>query len=406
MVNKFFYNRGGAETYVFNLSNLLEKEGHRVIPFSMNDTQNKQTPYSKYFVNNIDFVDSLGKFGLATGAKVAYKSVYSLEAKRKIEQLIGDTKPDIAHLHNIHYHLTPSIIRVLKKNNIPIVWTLHDYTLICPNTHFLSNGKVCEKCKRRRYFYAPLTRCKKGSFGASLLACIDSYTHSLMTTYSFVDKFISPSKFLRDKMIEYGIDGKRIEHIPNFINADGEKKYDEKFFDNKSFLYFGRLSGEKGVETLIKAVSELKGAHLLIAGKGPAEKDLRHLSHNSNGSKINFLGHLQTDEVKTFIKKSSFVVLPSKSYENFPYTTLEAFALGKPVIGARIGGIPEQIDDGVDGLLFEPGNKDDLKNKINHLFGNPSLTKTMGKKAREKVFTKYSPQNHYRKIIDIYRKAC
>lgn len=403
MVNKFYYNRGGAETYAFNLSELLKTKGHEVIPFSMSDEQNFSTPHSKYFVKNIDFVDSLGKFGLTTGVRVAYRSIYSLEAKQKIERLINDTKPDIAHLHNIHYHLTPSIIRILKKCNIPIVWTLHDYTLICPNSSFLSKNKVCEKCRRRKYFIAPLTRCKKGSFTASLLACIDSYTHSLMKTYSFVDKFISPSRFLKDKMIEYGVHSKRIAHIPNFIIPDNKT---EQVHSNGNYVvYFGRLSAEKGVDTLIKAVCELKGVHLTIAGSGPAEEELRRLSLSPNGSSIDFLGHLQKDEIRALLNKALFVVLPSRCYENFPFTVLEAFASSKPVIGARIGGIAEQIDEGVDGFLFEPGNKEDLKDKIKQLLSSPELIKRMGEKAREKALKSYSSENHYLKIMEIYRQV-
>ncbi|KKM40533.1 hypothetical protein LCGC14_1563750 [marine sediment metagenome] len=407
MANKFHYNRGGAETYVFNLSDLLEKEGHEVIPFSMDDNQNMSSPYSEYFVKNIDYVDSLDKFSITTGARVALRSVYSREAKRNIERLIKDTKPDIAHLNNIHYHLTPSIIRALKKHNVPIIWTLHDYTLICPNTHFLNNGEVCERCKRYKYFNAPLTKCKKGSFSASFLACVDSYIHRLMSTYAFVDKFISPSKFLKDKMVEYGVDEKRITHIPNFINTEKIKeiKKEGTVEDNHSFVFFGRLSAEKGVDTLVQAVSKLKGAQLLIAGEGPAEKDLQNLSHSLNGSRIDFLGHLKTEEVSALLNKASFVVMPSRWYENFPYSILEAFSFGKPVIGARIGGIPEQIDDGVDGLLFEPGNKDDLRNKINRLIDNPSLVTEMGKKAKQKIFKKYDPKTHYDELIKIYRQV-
>jgi len=404
LVNKYYYNRGGSETYTFDLANLLESKSHRVIPFSMHHEENLPSEYSKYFMGNVDFANSLNSFNLASAFKVAQRSIYSFEAKQKIEQLIKETKPDLAHLQNINYQITPSILYALKKHNIPIVWTLHDYTLICPNTQFLNNGEVCERCKRRKYYRAVQTRCKKNSLTASLMTCIESYIYKILGTYRFVDKFITPSKFLRDKLIEYGFDANRIVHIPNFLNLqdiDLERTAGSVEQSDK-FAYIGRLSSEKGVDTLIRAVSRVKGAKLVIAGDGPMRRELEELGNSVGAGRIEFLGYLQKNEVNSLLERVMFVVVPSKCFENFPYSVLEAFAWGKPVVGSRIGGIPEQIEDGVNGFLFNHNDEIELSEKIQHLLTNRSLIPDMGKRARKKVEEEYSPEMYYKKLIEVY----
>ena len=232
MVSQFHYNQGGVETYFFQLMQLLKSKGHEVIPLSMNHEKNLPSPYSKYFVSKIDYVDSLNHLGLATGVKAAARSIYSLEARKKINLLIKDMKPDLAHFQAIHNHLTPSIIYVLKKYNIPIVWTLHDYKfLLCPNNNFFNDraAEACQKCKKFKYYRAVLTRCKKNSIMASFLAALEAYIHRTLRIHRLVDKFISPSKFLIAQLLEYGLGEKRVSYLPNFIPENGSSFSSKEF---------------------------------------------------------------------------------------------------------------------------------------------------------------------------------
>lgn len=402
MANTFHYARGGDCVYTLGLQELLEAHGHEVIPFAMHHPKNLHSSYSKYFVSYIDYVESLNNFGLITGLKVASRSVYSREAKKKMKELLDDLKPDIAHLQNIHNHLTPSILYPLKENNIPVVWTLHDYKLICPNTSFLRDGEICERCRKTRYYYAPITKCKKGSFAASLMACTESYVHRLLRIQKLVDVFVAPSNFLRNKLIEYGIDEDRIVSLPNFIDVGGDIG---PAGVGDYILYGGRLSPEKGVDVLIEAARGIQGAHFIIAGDGPQREELEGQAATVESSRIDFVGHQPQEKMRELLRAARFVVLPSKWYENCPYAILEAFSFGKPVTGARIGGIPELINDGTNGFLFEPGNVPDLIEKIQCLLKDDCLVDGMGNKAREKVRTEYSPDAYYKNLMSVYKSA-
>lgn len=399
IANTYHYLRGGDCTYTFGLTELLQSKGHTVAPFAMHHPNNFDSPYSDYFVSYLDYVESLKSPSLAASAKVAYRSIYSKEARMKIEALIDDFKPDIAHFQNIHHHLTPSIMYPLKKRNIPIVWTLHDYKHACPNSTFLCNEEVCEKCKKSKYYSAALTRCKKNSFAASLMACVEAYSHRLMRVRDMVDMFLAPSDFLRMKLIEYGVDAKRITHIPNFIPTPDSQRLN---VGGDYFVYAGRLSSEKGVDVLLRAMAEIKGARLAIAGDGPMRGELQELAKDCRDSQIEFLGFIPSSAIETVIGNAMFVVVPSKWYENCPYSILESFALGKPVVGARIGGIPEMVKDGVNGFLFEPGNEDDLRDKIEKLSNDASLREDMSLKAYETAQTVYNPETHYEGLMSIY----
>lgn len=387
---------------MFALTKLLESKGHRVVPFAMDHPKNFHSSYSKYFVSYIDYVESLRDFGLTTGLKAASRAVYSREAKKKMEGLISDFEPDIAHLQNIHNHLTPSILYSLKENNIPVVWTLHDYKLICPNTSFLRDGKICERCKKTRYYNAPIAKCKKGSFTASLLASAESYVHRMLRIQDLVDVFVAPSNFLMKKLIEYGFDEDRIISMPNFINLDGDNGPVDV---GDYIIYSGRLSPEKGVDVLVEAARGIRGAHFIIAGEGPHREALERQAASVTSSRVDFVGHQPQEKMRELIRAARFVVLPSKCYENCPYSILEAFSFGKPVIGARIGGVPELINDGTNGLLFEPDNVPDLIEKIQCLLKDDSLVGGMGNKAKEKTKREYSPGAYYKNLMSVYKSA-
>lgn len=400
MCNSFNYLRGGAERYFLDLSALLSSHGHKVIPFCMEDERNWPSEYSRYFVSNIDFPSQLQKNGLGAKLKVMERVLYSREAKKKIEQLIRDTKPDIAHVHGIAHETSPSILPVIKKARIPLVQTLHDYKLLCPNTNFVSQGEVCERCKGHRYFNVVWRRCKRDSLSASLLAGMEMYFHKLLQIYERnVDLFISPSLFLQKNLAEYGIKNTVI-HLPNFIDiVNFQPCYESEDY----FIYYGRLVSIKGISTLFEAMKHVTASHLYVAGRGEFEEPLREHARENRISNITFLGHLATQDLIPLIQHAAFTVVPSECYENCPMTILESFACGTPVIGANIGGIPELIKNDRNGLLFESGNAQQLAEKIQFLLDNPQQIIAMGRNGRQQVETVNNPQYHYQQTIEIYQ---
>jgi glycosyltransferase involved in cell wall biosynthesis len=401
LVSNFYYNRGGDCTYMFSLKKLLESKGHKVIVFSMNHPQNFDSEYSKYFVSYINYDEEVKNINISTGFEVLSRAVYSLEAKKKIEHLVEDEMPDIVHLQNIHHHITPSILYSFKKHNIPIVWTLHDFVLICPNTSFLSHGMICERCRKRKYYWPPIVRCKKNSFAASTMAAIETSLHRIMKVNDLVDKFIAPSEFLRDKLIDYGFKKDKIICINNFNNIGLSNKENTP---DDFYLYVGRISYEKGIKTLIDAAISADTGRLKIVGEGPLKEDMASYvkSRNANG-RIEFLGHKSHAEVMELLKKCRFLVLPSECYENFPYSALEACSSGKPIIASRIGGIPEIVKNWDTGLLFEPGNSEYLSLKIRYFMKHPEKAEEMGRNARLFVKKKLNPERYYSKLMDMYK---
>jgi|Deesub1362A_J573_1020465.scaffolds.fasta_scaffold00252_36 glycosyltransferase involved in cell wall biosynthesis len=387
---------------MFALKRLLEQKGHEVIVFSMHHPKNFASEYSRYFVSYIDYEEEMRNISLVSGLKVLSRTVYSREAERKIRDLIRDVRPDIAHINNIHHHITPSIFYPLKKCKIPIVWTLHDYTLICPNTSFLANGRICERCKKRKYFWPPLVRCKKNSFLASLMAGVETTIHRLTRVNELVDVFIAPSRFLKEKLIEYGFEEKRIVCLYHFIDAPSLVN---GFQSDNYFLYIGRISQEKGVRTLIDTVMSLNTEiKLKIIGEGPMREEMIERVRSRKIDRIEFLGHLSHDEVLNYIKGSRFVVVPSEWYENYPFAVIEAFACGKAVVGSNIGGLPELISDTERGLLFEMGDRDDLIATIEYLLRNPDIATEMGENARRFVYDVLNAERYYERLISLYNK--
>jgi glycosyltransferase involved in cell wall biosynthesis len=401
MCNSFHYLRGGAERCFINLMELLKTKGHKVIPFSMHSKLNRHSPYSKYFVSYINFPEKMRHSSLAIKWRVAKRVIYATESKQKIDQLIKDERPQIAHLHGIAHELSPSILDALKNAGIPIVQTLHDFKLRCPNTNFISNGTVCERCKGYRYYNVARYRCKRNSLSASILAAFEAYIHFLLNIYEKnVDVFISPSIFLKKKMLAHGVT-RPILQIPNFIHIENFNFVQKK---EPFCLFFGRLEKIKGVMTLIKAMRYVGGYELRIAGSGEAEGQMRKLIQRHKIPAIRFLGHLDTKRLAELIGRASFSVMPSECYENYPMSVIESFACGTPVIGANIGGIAEIVREHHNGLLFEPGDHVQLGQKINNLIQNKAITKMMGQRARHQVEIFNNQEHHYQRTIALYKR--
>ena len=402
-VNKFFYNRGGAETAYFAASDLLRSRGHEVVPFAMRDERNQQTPYARYFVSNVELREEGGPL---QSARVAGRLLYSREAEEKIDRLVRDTRPDIAHLHNIYHQLSPSILRALGRHGVPAVMTLHDYKLICPAYTLYTEGAVCERCRGGRFYQAVVHSCVKGSRAKSALCAAEAYAHRVSGLYDrFVKFFVAPSHFMARKVIEFGLDPRRVEHIPNFIDpgaygvAPGHGGY---------FVYAGRLEKVKGVLTLLRAVrgSPIAQAHgLWIAGDGEQRHELEAFSRANGLENVRFLGHLSQAELEPVLANALFAVVPSEWYENAPLSVLETAARGRAVIASDLGGLPEMVKHGETGLLFEPGDSHALGRAIEQMLSDPERTCEMGRHARAFIGEVFSPARHYEKLMAVYERA-
>ncbi|MFB3895737.1 MAG: glycosyltransferase [bacterium] len=397
--NKFFYPKGGAEISLFTTTALLEQQGHTISYFAMQHPQNLPSGYSTYFVSSVDYETG---HGLLQQLKTTGRLLYSFEAKQKILHLIKSEKPDIAHLNNIYHQISPSIIDTLKKERIPIVMTLRDYKLTCPVYTHLSQNRVCEECRQHRFYRVLVNRCTKSSIPKSMVNMLEMYLHhSLLQIYHKVDCFIAPSRFLMDKTIELGFKG-RIVYLPNFIDTSSYPPVYQA--TENSIVYFGRLSEEKGLITLLDAVKGLD-IQLKIIGDGPQKERLFSKVEQEKITHVSFLGHKNNEQLIPEIQRAIAVVIPSEWYENNPRAIIESFALGKPVIGSNIGGIPELVRDNETGFLFSPGNSCELKEKIMQLVQQPDRILRLGKNARAFVETNLNPVKHYETLMSIYQSV-
>ena len=399
MANKYFYRKGGAEISFFETANLLKSRGHKIIFFSMQNDKNLNSVYEKYFVTNTDYEHG----NLIKKINAIAKLLYSFEAKRKIESLIKDELPDIVHLNNIYHQISPSILHTIKKYHIPIVMSLRDYKLVCASYSMLANEKVCDACRNNRYYNCFLNKCVKQSRLKSFVNTLEMYLHhKILHMYDLVDIFISPSKFLKLKLEEMGFKGKII-YLPNFVKTEDYKP--QYTWQENAIVYFGRLSKEKGLFTLIDAIKDLNRIVLKVIGEGPLKESLELKVESLKLNNVKFLGYKTGHKLHDEIRKSMFVVCPSEWNENNPRSIIESFALGKPVIGSSIGGINELIRDNETGLLFEPGSPYDLRSKIEYLIYNPDKIIEMGRNARLFVEKELQAERHYRELMNIYNQA-
>src|SRR3989338_4835720 len=394
-IQKFFYQHGGGSTLFFKLSKLLAGHGHEVAFFSMHSPQNKKSYWSKFFVSNIDYQPK----NYGRNLRLFFRSLYSSEARNKIRLLLDEFKPDIAHLHDIYHHLSPSILLELSARKIPIVQSLSDYHLIAPNYNLFHDGRICEKTKAKKFYKAVFHRCVKQSIAASTAEISEKYFHQFTGwEKNLVDLFIVPSGFMRDKLIKYKLPGGKIFVLPHFVDY---RSYKSDIGGNY-LLFFGRLSEEKGIKLLINAVKNLPNIKLYITGRGPQEAELKDYLHRYKISNIRLTGYIEGTALKKLISGSRFTILPSVWFEVFGLSILESFASYKPVIGSRIGAIPEIIRNNYNGMLFKPNDQEDLQNKIVRLWNDRELYRRLSLSARRSCRDLYDPERYYRKLMAIY----
>ncbi|MDK2829031.1 MAG: hypothetical protein PWP67_1846 [Clostridium butyricum] len=390
MVNKFLYPNGGSEAYMFKLGEYLQARGHKVQYFGM-DNENRcvENELNKY-VSSMNLRDDKKL------KQITYplKTIYSFEAKKKIGCIIDKFKPDIVHMNNINYQLTPSIIYEIKKRNIPIVQTVHDVQIVCPNhrLYIEKSRKICEKCLDGKYINCVKEKCVHGSIAKSIIAAIEAYYYHIRNTYNLVDCYICPSRFIQEKIQQGGIEKKRTNVMYNFVD-----KIDKKttIRSNKRYvLYFGRLSIEKGIDTLIKVCKELKDIKFIIAGTGPLEESVKNIAN------VEFVGFLKGESLRELISNASLSLYPSEWYENCPLSVIESQALGTPVLASDLGGTKELIRENKTGKIFRAGDIDHFRNTLKELWNNQKLLDEMSKECFK--LKKYTIDSYYNDLIRVY----
>lgn len=399
LANKFFYEKGGAEKSLFETARLLQEKGHQTRFFAMQHFRNRPSADAQHFVSEVDYDDPSLTMKLKSGARM----LYSLEAARKLAGLLDEHRIDLAHLNNIYHQISPSILRTLQQRGIPMVMSLRDYKVVCGSYQMLAQDKPCEACSGGHYLQATLKRCVKDSLAASLLTTVEMFLHHrVLDLYGLVDVFIAPSAFLKDKVRQMGFPG-QVVHLPNFVSgiAGVVPRYGSA---QPRLVYFGRLGREKGLATLIRAVKGLP-VSLEVIGEGPMREPLELLAQREGVANVEFAGYMSGVRLDRHVAAATAVVVPSEWYENNPRSVIEAFALGKPVIGARIGGIPELVRHQDTGLTFASGDVQDLRVQIDHLLTHPAQAMEMGRRGRQLVETELSPERHYAGLMQVYEQA-
>ena len=386
LANKFYYRRGGDCIYMLNLEKLLKAHGHEVAVFAMDYPENLDTPWKKYFPKNMSKLMAFTRpFG-------------SHEVKSTFKKLLDDFKPDVVHLNNVHTQLSPVMAELAHQRGIKVVWTLHDYKLLCPRYDCLKNGNtICETCFNGDKKACLDNKCMKGSKLASFIGFKEAIVWNRERLETSTDVFICPSQFMADKMVQGGFLKSKMQTLCNFIDVEKCKFSSTNGTDDVELLpkkeeyycFIGRLSHEKGAKTLIEAANQLP-YKLVIIGGGPLMDELKSVAHTN----IEFVGFKQWDDIKQLVGKARFSVIPSEWYENNPLSVIEAQCLGTPVLGANIGGIPELTD-----YTFSSGNIADLKTKIEKMWNSEFDYQQIASDAQHR----YDAETYYDKLINIYK---
>lgn len=401
-INNYHFLKGGSERVYLETSKLLEERGHKVIHFSVNDGEALESPSKEYFIEPVDY------FGNSYIKKIksVCRFIFSKEAREKLEDLIRNEKPDVAHLHIFYGRLTSSILLVLKKFNIPVVMTVHGYRMLCPAYLFLDNkGKICEKCADGGYYHCILNRCNRGSLAYSSVAAFECYIRDMFFGYEkHMVKFIFVSRFIMDRHLHYKLSMRnKAVQIYNFINLE---KFAPNYFTGDYYLYIGRLSREKGVMTLLEAWKQFPDAKLRIAGDGNLKKEILGYIKRHNIDNVELVGYMAGQKLLEIVRNSKYVIAPSEWYETFGLSIAESFACGKPVIASRIGAIPELVKDKINGFLFESKSVDSLVAAVKSA---ESISEAgymeLSHEARRYAETYFNKEIYYSKLVDIYKEV-
>lgn len=379
--NKFYYHRGGDCICMLNLEQMLKEHGHEVAVFAMDYPENLETPWKKYFPKNMSKLEAFTRpFGDA-------------EVKRKFTALLEEFKPEVVHLHNVHTQLSPVMAQIAHERGIRVVWTLHDSKLVCPCYTCTRNGEWCEECFTDKKAVVK-HRCMPGSVPGAVIGYLEQKKWNAQRLQEYTDLFLPPSQFMMDTCIRGGYSPEKFRVLCNFI--DLEKVKAPSFRKGEYYVFLGRLASYKGIRTLCRAAKGLP-YRLVVIGGGELEEELK--KEYADSRQIEFIGQKNWEEFRPILEGARFMVIPSEWSENNPLTVIEAQSLGTPVLGARIGGIPELIEEGVSGMTFESRNVEDLKEKIERMFHTPFKYEQIAEAAQKR----YSAAAYYEKIMEYYK---
>ena len=405
LVNYRYFVSGGPERYYFNVKELLEKEGHEVVPFSIKSGLNVPCDYEEYFLDSVDdeVYFSQSKKGIGMALKSFSRMFYSFEAKKKIRRLIRKENPDIVYIMQYHNKISPSIIYGARKEGLAVVHRISDFQYMCPNALFYNEIKgICEDCLKGKRLSCLRYKCVLGSSIYSGIKMLAKLMHDVMGVSRKVDAFVVPSSFTLGKLREYGISEGKLHHIPTFFNL---KERDPEVEYGDFVLYVGRIERQKGLMTLIKAFEETDMSLKIIgfSNDGYDQKLKDYLSGKRHN--IEFLGRKTFEEIVPWLRKCRCTVVPSEWYDNFPNAILESFAYKKPVIATNLGSLPELVKDGETGITFRLGDHNDLRTKALYMLSHEEDSKRMGHEAYKRIETKYSPDQHYKALMNLFEQT-
>jgi glycosyltransferase involved in cell wall biosynthesis len=397
LVQSFLHPRGGDTTCASLLRERLEADGVEVIPFAMRHPDNEPSPWETRFP---PWRDARGGTTLSR-ARAAAGSIWSRRAARDLARLLRDVRPDVAHVHHVHRHLTPSVLWPLAEARVPVVWTVHDYELLCPaGTLHAPNadapGTACSRCTPTDPWAAVRLRCKRDDVAQSALFAVEKWVHGRLAVLERIERFIAPSAFLAGRLRAQGVPAERVRHVPNGVRPSPATA----LVPDGPVLYAGRLAAEKGVDDVLAAALRAPERAFRIVGDGPDAARLRRGAPPN----VRFVGPVAPEEVATELAAASVVLVPSRWPENDPYAVVEAQMAGRPVVAADVGGIPEQIRDGEDGLLFRSGDVDGLSGALRRLAADPTGAARIGEAARRRVLRERAPERWVLAIREIYRE--
>ena len=393
-INKFYNSKRGADKHFLDVIALLKEGGHEVADFSMIQDDNEYSQWEDYFLSPVGYNNS---FSIWERIKGAGRMFYSFEAHRKINTVLDEFRPDIVHVHNLYHQMSPTILFEIKKRNIPIVMTVHDFKLVNPNHSLRLAGQAYRRCANGKYYQCILDRCVKNSYALSFLAAAEMYWHSWLGTYSKnIDYYIAPSEFTKKILTEWGMDKDKIITLPHFApTLKGKTAGGHSFAVADSFaLYAGNISREKGADTLIGIFTQQKGMKLYLAGE--VEKGFEIPAH----ANIVYLGFLNTDKLAEYIRKSKCVISGSELPETFGLIALEAITAGKPFLGYDVGAYGEVIQHGKSGLIAQ--NKQQLAEFIDTIAKGEIVFSEQEIKMQAQ---KYNAHDYCEKIALIFSNA-